>query len=91
MSSQREQTAAFGNLGLVWLPLSKLNLKLQLDAHSSFYEGTRLDFLGDSIQLTAGGSIFFGSRTSLDLAITEDVLVGASPDVVFVVTLSSGF
>ncbi len=91
LSSQREQTAVFSNLGLVWLPLSKLNLKLQIDAHSSFYEGTQLDFLGDSIQLTAGGSIFFGSRTSLDLAITEDVMVGASPDVVFVVTLRSGF
>lgn len=91
LSSQRERTAVFGNLGLVWLPWSKLHLKLQADAHTSFYEGTRLDLLGDSIQLTAGGSIRFGPRTSLDLAITEDVMVGASPDVVFVVTLRSGF
>ena len=91
LPKQREQTAVFGNLGLVWLPWSKLNLKLQADAHSSFYEGTELDFFSDSIQLTAGGSIRFGRRTSLDLAVTEDVMVGASPDVVFVLTLRSGF
>ena len=64
-----------------------LELKLQFDAHSAVFDNTALDFLGEAVILTVGGMYRFESGWILDAAVSEDIAVDASPDVVFVVGL----
>lgn len=61
-----------------------LELKLQLDAHSAAFDNTALDFLGETAILTVGGAYQFESGWILDAGVSEDIIVDASPDVVFV-------
>jgi hypothetical protein len=88
---QRQQIVVFGNMGIDWRVLSWLSLKIQTDAHSSFYDDTSTKFLGAAMQLTAGGSLHFNPKTVLDVAVTEDVLVDSAPDVSFLITLRTSF
>ena len=60
-----------------------LDLKVQFDAHSPAYESD-LDYLGSAGILTLGGSYRFASGWQFDFGVSEDVVVDASPDVVFV-------
>ena len=62
-----------------------LEFKLQFDAHSAVFDDTALDFLGDAGILTVGGSYRFQSGWTLEAGVSEDIVVDASPDVVFVV------
>lgn len=66
-----------------------LDLKLQFDAHTAAFDGTALDYLGDAGILTVGGSYRFRSGWQLDLGVSEDVIVDASPDVTFVIGVRS--
>ena len=61
---------------------SAVRLNVQLDAHSAAYEGSDIDYLGEAVILTLGGSIRF-EHWQLDLGVSEDILVEASPDVAF--------
>jgi hypothetical protein len=61
-----------------------LQLKLQVDAHTAVFDNTRLDFLGDAAILTVGGSYELDSGWLIDIGVSEDIAVEASPDVVFV-------
>ncbi len=63
-----------------------LELKAQLDAHTASVESD-LDYLGDAVILTIGGAWKFRSGWQLDLGVSEDIAVDASPDVVFVLGL----
>ncbi len=79
--------AAFGNAGIKFqpwdsLPWSNIKLKAQFDFHSAFYR-SQIEFLGDVIQLTFGGSYVINKQHSLDFAIAEDIKNEASPDVNF--------
>jgi hypothetical protein len=67
-----------------------LHLKAQADAHTAAFNDTALDYLGDSLVLTVGGDYEFASGWQLDLGVSEDVQVEASPDVVFVVGVRKG-
>lgn len=68
-----------------------LDAKLQLDAHSAVFDDSALDFLGDAIILTIGGAYRFQSGWTLDAGVSEDIMVDASPDVVFVLGLRRTF
>ena len=61
-----------------------LELKLQLDAHTAALNSD-LDYLGSAGILTIGGAWHFKSGWQLDFGVSEDIVVDASPDVVFVV------
>lgn len=89
----RQRTlVGFGSLGIGWSPLEWLALKVQADGHTSFYTGSELvQVNGGSVQLTSGGTIGFTKSTFLDIGISEDVVVDASPDVVFHFALRSLF
>lgn len=67
-----------------------LFLKAQLEGHTAAYD-SRLDLLGSAVLLTAGGDYRFASGWLLDLGITEDIDVAASPDVTFVFGLRKVF
>lgn len=67
-----------------------LELKLQFDAHSAAVDDIGIDYLGDAVILTVGGAYRFASGWQLDLGVSEDIMVDASPDVVFVMGLRKG-
>ena len=92
LKDQQRNLAAFGSLGLGWSPLQWLALKVQADAHTSFYTGSNLKQVNSgSVQLVSGGTIGFSENTFLDLGVSEDVLVDTAPDVVFHLALRSRF
>ncbi len=92
LKDQQRNLAAFGSLGLGWSPLDWLALKVQADAHTSFYTGSSLRQVNSgSVQLVSGGTIGFGDKTFLDLGVSEDVLVATAPDVVFHLALRHRF
>lgn len=92
LKGQQRNFAAFGSLGLGWSPLQWLALKVQADAHTSFYTGSNLKQVNSgSVQLVSGGTIGFSEDTFLDLGVSEDVLVDTAPDVVFHLALRSRF
>jgi hypothetical protein len=62
-----------------------LELKAQLDAHTASFDDTDLDYLSEAVILTVGGAWKFRSGWQLDLGVSEDIAVDASPDVVFVI------
>ena len=73
-------TAVYGHLMLGWLVMEKLSLKVQLQGHTSYYDQSQLTILGDSYFLSFGTSIKINQCQQLDIAFSEDVKVGASPD-----------
>jgi hypothetical protein len=92
LKDQQRNLAAFGSLGFGWSPLQWLALKVQADAHTSFYTGSDLKEVNSgSVQLVSGGTIGFGAKTFLDLGVAEDVLVATAPDVVFHLALRHQF
>lgn len=92
LKDQQRNLAAFGSLGLGWSPLNWLALKIQADAHTSFYTGSSLKQVNSgSVQLVSGGTIGFCEKTFLDLGVSEDVLVATAPDVVFHLALRHRF
>lgn len=68
----------------------RLFLKTQVDAHTAAYD-SRLELLGPAVILTVGGDYRFASGWLLDVGISEDIDVEASPDVTFVFGLRRQF
>lgn len=92
LENQQRNWVGFGALGLGWSPARWIALKIQANGHTSFYKDSDLEELnGSSVQLTMGGTLAFSKTISLDLAVTEDLVVRTSPDVVFHVALRKGF
>jgi len=92
LRDQQRHVVGFGTLGAAWGPLSWLALKLQIDGHTAFYNGTSLNELGGrSLQLNIGGTLGRSGGTQLDLAVGEDILVDTAPDVVFHLALRRQF
>jgi hypothetical protein len=81
MPSIQKNTVLFATAGFQMQPWESILLKLQLDSHSAFYR-SEMEFLGDVLQVTFGGTILLAS-SSIDIAISEDILPQTSPDVTF--------
>ncbi len=73
--------ALYGHIMLGWKISNNINLKVQLQGHTSYYDQSQLKILGDSYFLALGGSIKMNLCNQLDLAMSQDINVGASPDV----------
>ena len=67
-----------------------LHLKAQVDAHSAPFK-SGVDFLGSATILTVGGEYRLASGLLFDIGISEDIKVGASPDVNFCFSLRQSF
>ena len=92
LPDQERTIVGFGTLGAGWSPVDSFALKLQLSSHTPFYSGS--DFVelnAVSTLLTFGGSVAFSKRTSLDIGISEDVVIDRSPDITFHLALSTKF
>lgn len=77
--------------GLSARTLGALVLTAQLDAHTAVFDTNGLDYLGESVQLSVGGSYRFASDWALTLGVSEDIAVESAPDVVFLFDLKKIF
>jgi hypothetical protein len=92
LSAQQRHYVGFGSMGGGWSPFSWMALKIQLDAHTPFYKDSQLRELStSSAQVIIGGVLALSERTSLDIAVSEDIITKASPDVVFHFALRTRF
>ena len=76
----------YGYAMLNWLLTEGLSLKLQLEAHSSYYDNSELKILGDTALLTFGGTIDINQCQHIDIAMTEDIIIDASPDASLIIS-----
>jgi hypothetical protein len=92
LESQQRNLVGFASLGMGWNPARWIVLKIQANGHTPCYTDSELPELNAiSVQLTIGGTLAFSDRISLDLGITEDLIVKTSPDVVFHLALRGSF
>ena len=92
IEGQQRNLVGFGNVGAGWSPLSWIAFKVQLDAHTPFYKDSQLRELNaDAVQLIIGGTLSLSKQTSLDIGVSEDLIVSTSPDVVFHFDLRTQF
>jgi len=81
---QLQESAVFSALaGITWNPWRELDLTVQFEGNSRVFEGGGTDFSGDAILMTFGGSYRTQGGWQFDLGISEDIDVGASPDIAF--------
>ncbi|MGM0563138.1 MAG: DUF3187 family protein [Pseudomonadota bacterium] len=86
LADLRRDGYGFASYGIEWRLNNTVSFKLQADAQTAVYHSdTRL--LGHSASLTSGGTLNFSPCYALDIGVTEDVDVGTSPDVVFLLNL----
>jgi len=91
LAGQQRPLAVFGRFGLGWSPGPVIAFKLQLDANSSLYQSSTLQELGPAVVLTVGGTLVLPAALHLDIGVSEDLIVSASPDVGLHVALSRTF
>ena len=92
LRDQQQHLAGFGSLGFGWSPEERIALKAQFSSHTPFYKGSDLTQLSQpAVQLLIGGTYAFASGTALDIAVSEDITVAASPDVALHLGLSHQF
>jgi hypothetical protein len=91
LANQQRHFIGFGSLGVAWQTFESVALKLQFDGHSAFYDDSTFSELGESVQLIMGGTIALGAETSLELAVSEDIVVDSAPDVVFHLALKTRY
>ncbi len=70
----------YGHVMLGWIVTDSINLKAQLQGHSGYYDNSRLKILGSTYLLTFGGTIKINNCHYFDIAMSEDIKLGASPD-----------
>ncbi len=83
LDDQRKDWVAIGSLTFSWLATQNFSLKLQLDAHTAFYDSALTELGRNSVQLVLGGAVRPGKNWTLDLAVGEDIVVDTASDVVF--------
>lgn len=84
LPDQQVDHVGFGSIGAGWKPLSWIAFKVQMDAHTPFYRDSDLKSLSaNAAQLLIGGTLGLSERTSLDIAVSEDIVTKTAPDVAF--------
>ncbi|WP_438985366.1 DUF3187 family protein [Aequoribacter sp.] len=70
-------------LGGSWLLNESAALKLQMHGHTAFYDSDLAPLGDDALVLVMGGTVRLSEEWLLDISVTEDLAVDASPDVGF--------
>lgn len=87
-----QEDAVFSALaGATWNAWQGLDLTVQLEGNSRVFDGGGTDLSGDAIVLTFGGSYRTQGGWQFDVGISEDIDVGASPDIAFNLGARRGF
>jgi hypothetical protein len=76
-----ENDVLFGYAAIQWQPVASFDLRVQLDGHTQFYSNSSLVTLGDAYNIVFGGTIHMSTCSDFDIAMSEDIKVGATPDV----------
>ena len=67
-------------------------MKVQLDAYTPFYRDSSLKVLSaNAAQLLIGGTLGLSERTTLDIAVSQDIATKTPPDAVFHFNLNTRF
>ena len=92
LQEQQRNLVGYGSIGVGWGPFPWINFKLQINGHTPFYRDSDLVELStSSAQVTAGGSLALSKTTSLDIGVSEDIILKTAPDVVFHITIQGRF
>jgi hypothetical protein len=91
LADQQRNLAVFGTLGFGWGPAQWIAFKAQVSGHTPFFQSEIRELGKDSLQLIVGGTLAFSPQTSLDIGVSEDVLVNTSPDVALHLALKQLF
>jgi hypothetical protein len=92
LEDQQRNWVEFGTIGIGWSPLSWVGFKMQINGHTSFFKDSDLvELNGNSAQLTIGGTFAVFRHTTLDIGVTEDLIIKTAPDVVFHIAVQSHF
>jgi hypothetical protein len=91
LASEQRSVMWSAAAGLSARTFGALVLTAQLDAHTGVFDTNGLDYLGESVQLSIGGSYRFGADWLLTLGVSEDIAVESAPDVVFLFDLKKTF
>lgn len=90
ISDQQQSAVLFGGIGSGVQLSQRIVLQLQLDSHTPFYKGSDLTEINSvAFLLTMGGNLKLTESWNLDIAVVEDVLPHAAPDVTFHLGLNS--
>ena len=92
LPDQQRSWVWFGGIGSGIKISKRIVLQAQLDAHSPFYENSSfVEIDSYALLLTLGGNVQFSKKWNLDIGVVEDLVVHASPDVVFHLGLNGRF
>lgn len=92
LNGQQENLVGFGTVGGGWSPRDFIAFKVQFSGHTAFYKESDLkELTSPAMQLLFGGTLAFTPSTTLDIALSEDIIVGASPDVALHLGLGQRF
>ncbi len=83
LRDQQRNLAGFGTFGFGWGPAEWIALKTQVSGHTPFYKSDLRELGKSTLQLIIGGTLAFSPKTSLDIGVSEDIIIHTSPDVAF--------
>lgn len=86
-----EDKVLFAYMGVQWQAHTNFDLRLQINAHDAFYSDSELLLLGAAYNMVLGGRIHINACSDIDLAFSEDIQVGATPDISFLLSWKSHF
>ena len=89
LSLETESHVWFGYLGLAWSVIPEVDLQIQLNGHTGFYKNTNMRLFSSTYELIFGGTVHMGSCSDIDIAFSEDIKVGAAPDISLMVSWRS--
>ena len=84
-----EDQVFFAYTGIQWQVLANIDLRIQLNGHTGFYSNSDLRLLSDSYNISFGGRIHMSDCSDIDVAVSEDIKVGATADVSFLFSWKS--
>lgn len=91
IADRQRPVVGFASLGTGVKALDWLDLKIQFDGHTPFFESNLIELGKGSVQANMGGSIYLSTRSTLVINVVEDIMVHTAPDVVFYIELLSSF
>ncbi len=74
-------TVFYSYLAANWRAQDWLQLGAQLEMHQSYFRDSSLNLMDSAAILVFGGAIVFSSCSKLHIGVSEDIDVGASPDI----------
>jgi hypothetical protein len=83
LDEEQRKFVLFGTLGSNWWAYDWLELKAQVDAHTSFYRSDARQVGGSAMMFTFGGTIPFDDGSQIDLSIGENMTTDMVPDLIF--------